>query len=151
MSRKQSAKWRLLHMGLDVELADPSPSLQEAVLRYKAWRARLHSVPLDDSTFVKSLYVQALQLGKAAADLADRAAATQFARHLQEGPAKGLKHQHRLSRCAVGWIPATVAPVEQGDHSHDLEEYSGSRRCRQRPDLSQDAPVNATDGGVGAS
>ena len=79
-------------------------------------------VPLEGVGFLKDLYVQALQLGRAASDLADRSAAIRFAKFLQEGLGSGLKQQHSLSRCAVVWIPAAISSVEPDEHSHDLEE-----------------------------
>ena len=120
--RRRSAEWRLLYLNVAVDLADPCPKLQESVLVFKAWRARLHLVPLEGTGFLKVLYVQALQLGRAVADLADRWASNRFAKFLQEGPGKGIKHQHRLCRCAVGWIPAAVAELEPDEHLHDLDE-----------------------------
>ena len=34
---------------------------------------------------------------------------------LHDGPCKGLGRQHRLSRCATGWIPAKLAPAASVD------------------------------------
>ena len=38
---------------------------------------------------------------------------------LTEGPACGLRRQHKVSRTADGWIPAKVAPAEQPDVALD--------------------------------
>ena len=71
-----------MYLSIGVDLADPCPKLQQAVLEFKAWRARLHLVPLEGAVVLKDLYVQALQLGRSAADLADRSAASRFAKFL---------------------------------------------------------------------
>ena len=44
---------------------------------------------------------------------------------VSEGPAKGLRRQHRMSRVANGWIPSGVTDQEQtyeGEHEHFLGE-----------------------------
>ena len=100
-SRRQSAKWPLLYLDVAVDLDDPCDELRQAVLSFKAWRGRLHLLPLDDAVVVKQLYVQALDLARQAADQASRAAARAFAKWLQDGPSSGLKRQHQMSRTAV--------------------------------------------------
>ena len=122
LPRKRSARWRLLHLAMPVDLLDPCPKMQQTVVDFKAWRARLHLAPLEGTHLIKSLYVQSLQFPRATSELADRAASVRFAQHLQDGPAKGLKHQHRLSRCAVGWIPAAVAETEPGEFDMELDD-----------------------------
>ena len=47
---------------------------------------------------------------------------------MQEGPARGLGRQHRMSRCATGWIASKLAPllIEEGEVD-DLEGITDDR------------------------
>lgn len=82
---RQSAKWRLLYLDIDVEIKDPCEDLRQSVLVFKVWRGRLHVVPLNDSAVLKQPYAQALVPIRLAADQASRVVAKAFAKWLQEG------------------------------------------------------------------
>ena len=68
----------------------------------------------------------------------DRASArTRWLVWIQEGPGQGLGRQHKMSRCATGWIAAKTAAVVleeselddvEGIGEHDVEE--GTQRLR---------------------
>ena len=145
LSRRQSAKWRLLYVDPGGVSRDP-PShkeLQQAVLTFRAWRDRLHWLPLDDAAILKQLYVQALGFAKATAEQASRLAARAFAQWLQDGPAAGLKRQHQMSRTAVGWIPAAIGEVEADEHGFEAgDEDSPEVAAAARQVRSLQAPLS---------
>ena len=106
-------------------LATPWDSLGGSVeaRELREWVARLTAAILRDRVAVASLRAAARSTAEQHAAADQRRATASWLSWLQEGPSAGLARQHRMSRVASGWIPASVAPVPAETES---EEDTGS-------------------------
>ena len=75
----------------------------------EAWLGLLTDELLQSSSWVRSMCCVADEAVQRAEAEAARAARLAWSSWLADGPAKGLRRQHRMSRTAIGWVPAHVA------------------------------------------
>ena len=96
-------------MHYDHRLQVDDPHMQVEAAEFTAWRQRLSQTTLASPTWVKAF----INIASDAASRADRKAtalsAERFSVWVKEGPGRGLKRQHLISRTATGWIPDKVA------------------------------------------
>jgi len=96
--------WRLLRYQHDLNVQDPF--LVADAGRFIAWQKLLTHSTLSCKPMVEAFLQVAVQSAGNDDGRAAAIAAKRFADWLQEGPAKGLKRQHLLSRTAAGWTPS---------------------------------------------
>ena len=103
--RRRTAIWWLLYLNALGVVLDAA--LLKEVELFNGWR-RLSRALVAERVSCKSLYADALAQAKRLVEEAAAGSAKAFAVWLQEGPAKGLKRQHQLSRTATGGFPPRV-------------------------------------------
>ncbi len=90
------------------------------------WCCRLQQVDVADPVLAAIFQVAASNNANAMEVRPRAAVATRWQSWLEEGPARGLKRQHRLSRCAVGWFP-DVSGESESIHIDDRDELSATQ------------------------
>jgi hypothetical protein len=99
--------------------------------RFIAWIAAVTRPRLFDRAAVAALRTFARA---AAEEGVRRDAAASYAAWrswLQEGPGRGLRRQHRLSRIATGWAASPVAPSGSPFAAEDSDTSEARRACRR--------------------
>ena len=110
-ARRQAALWRLLYS--DVGLwGIRDERLAEGVRICHAWRDRLSREWLLVSHWAKAVYKEACLRVQVEARAAADARAKDFNKWLKDGPGRGLKRQHQMSRVASGWVAAKAEAVD---------------------------------------
>lgn len=81
---------------------------------------------LNSEFWTKAFQKVTLKMAEQAESKAGRFTSEAFSSWLQDGPAKGLRRQHLLSRTAVGWAPTTVEAGAEGsiEHRDELDGLS---------------------------
>ena len=118
----QSAVWRLLHY--DHRLVIDDPALKEDAAAFSRWRTCLTWATLQQKVWVHTCLDVAVKEAKHVEAKAARLATARFEAWVNDGPAKGHKRQHLLSRAASGWIPSKVGSQPVAELS-ELDELDG--------------------------
>ena len=77
----------------------------------QVWAGSVSAAQLTEKCVVIAIMRAACDVARKAHMYDDSTARNSWMSWLQEGPAGGLGRQHRMSRCATGWIPAKLGPV----------------------------------------
>ena len=116
-SARRRALWKLLHYEHQLEVSDPA--LGDAKVEFQRWHEELKFEHFRDKNAAAEL--AAFAEGTAARE--EAAASTRSVlnhrRWLQEGAAKGLGRQHKMSRTATGWIPSRIGRDTEVDEEND--------------------------------
>ena len=99
------AMWRVLHAEMP-RLEGPYATT------FESWRSLITPRALASPPAVSFLHATAVAAAAAAEQSSLRHRRAAWSSWLHEGPSKGLGRQHRLSRCALGWIPSAAAAAE---------------------------------------
>ena len=100
------------------------PELQEDKHKFLAWQAGLSDWMLIHNATLAAIMEHAGKMAdRMGVDAAARAQA-KFAKWVQEGPAKGLGRQHKLSRIANGWVPNQTAPEYEEEEAGTAGDYT---------------------------
>ena len=97
--------------------------------RFDGWRKALSYECLHSKVWVELLRTAALQQAEVEEAEAGRAAFARWLSWISEGPAGGLRRQHRFTRLAMGWTETKVASTEDetiGEHD-DLDGLSAEQ------------------------
>jgi hypothetical protein len=86
---------------------------------FKRWIDAVRLCDFQDKVKVHLLCRSAKAIAAVAHQHDDQAARVAWTSWLQEGPAKGLGRQHKMSRVAHGWIPSKVGDASQSDSCDD--------------------------------
>ena len=81
--------------------------------QFEAWLGLLTAQMLKSKIWVESLSQVASSAAERAETAAARAARLTWTSWLVDGPARGLRRQHRMSRTAIGWIADRVSAPEE--------------------------------------
>ncbi len=100
-----SARRRILHY-------DHGLPCDAASAQVGTWLGLIDETMLQNDSWVASLGSTAQLAAEAAEAEAARSARLAWVSWLHDGPARGLRRQHRMSRTALGWVPAQVAIPE---------------------------------------
>ncbi len=101
-----AARWRILHY--DHRLPPDSDAG-----KLEAWLGLLHDRMLQCAAWVRSLGMAAAQAADQAEAAAAHASRVAWTSWLTDGPAQGLRQQHRMSRTSVGWISTHIDVPEE--------------------------------------
>ena len=81
---------------------------------------------MQQKVWITTFLEVAIKEAKLAEAKAARLAASRFEAWVKDGPGKGSKRQHLLSRAATGWIPSKVGsqPVAELSELDDLDSIN---------------------------
>ena len=82
----------------------------------RTWLLQLRQADGDDLLLIRMLHDSALVHAQAAERAQGIATAKRWREWVVDGPAQGLRNQHRYLRTAVGWAPARVGHVSTPQH-----------------------------------
>ena len=127
--------WRLRNYTHDLHTDDPA--LAGEAEAFLSWRGLVTTGALSSKVAMESLHAMAERKADAMEAAASKRAFKRHAAWLQEGPAKGLGRQHKLSRTATGWIPnKSVTELPNGEEddvdgltAEDQAVITRYRRC----------------------
>ena len=137
---------------------DPSyatPEQLKGMNSFAAWRAQLCECKTFSDAWVRLFLTMAGKQAEKEEEAARIAATIKFAAWLREGPAQGLRRQHRYSRNADGWCETQMAEGEENDITErdDLDGISeqqlaavkgtGQSACRTPAEAQQEANICA--------
>ena len=143
-------------MHYDHELPPTPTSAQSAdIALFIEWRKFLNDVLLDLVGWMTAFRDVAFQHAKVIEQLTVRQSCGDWASWLRERPARGLGRQHRMSRCAIGWISTQIeTPADNvltdldGTNGRSPEELdlmtTAANACRPRltPSSSRNSEAN---------
>ena len=72
---------------------------------FESWRGMITESMLYDLRWVDILHSIATKNAEREERAAQHASLLKWVKWIHEGPAAGLRHQHKYSRCATGWVP----------------------------------------------
>ena len=118
------------------------PQSSEAA-SFETWLSLLHHDMLLCQSWVDSLHETAKVAAAQAEAESVKVARMAWRSWLTEGPAKGLRRQHRMSRTSVGWMPAPVAVPDEVSLSEAdlLDELDECQLVALRRTVSEAQPM----------
>ena len=124
-TKAEAARWKLLfykHPQPNVSYA--TPEQLKSMQLFTAWRATITEANTFSVAWLKVFKAMAEKQAEREEEAARVAATVKFADWLQEGPAKGLRRQHRFSRTADGWCESMMADGD-GSSTNDRDDLDG--------------------------
>ena len=108
----------------------PLRATEEQLKGFKAfglWRSGVQERSLHYMSWVKAFREVALHTAESEERAAQRASLAKWRKWINEGPAGGLKRQHRFTRTAVGWMPTarSSGKVCQLDGEDEVDMIEG--------------------------
>ena len=107
--------------------ASSTPEIRAGVEAFLAWRAVLDETWLCLPGWAEHLRGNAEANAVAQESAAQRAAMCKWTQWIHDGPADGLRRQHRFSRGVDGWIPSNVSSgnIVATDANDELDDLNG--------------------------
>ena len=124
-AKAEAARWKVLFY----KHPQPNPAFAtmeqlKSMERFTAWRANVTEANTFSATWLSIFKAMAVKQAEKEEEAARVAATIKFADWLQEGPAKGLRRQHRFSRTADGWCESMLTDAD-GSYTNDRDDLDG--------------------------
>ena len=120
-----TARWKLLFYEHPLpDLGYATPEQIWSMELFNAWRSNVTEENTFTPAWVKTFKAIAEKQADKEEEAARIAATVKFAAWLQEGPANGLRRQHRFSRTADGWCE-TMLVGEDGSEVNERDDLDG--------------------------
>ena len=113
---------KLLHYEHELDVKDPN--LFQEKVSFIAWNSLITREMLCNKEIVGMLLEVAIKMADASDTDAAKRSFKKFQAWLHEGAGSGMRNQHRLTRCATGWIPTKVAEETQTNFS-EMDDVEG--------------------------
>ena len=124
--RADGLRWRILHYDHDMPPLNLLPEhLQHAIMVFDLWRGQLRWSGLHYLPAMKVMAEAAGRKAKTEEDAACKQAFHEFLSWLKEGPAYGLRRQHRFTRINSGWQAMKQCGAEGEDHLAQRDDLDG--------------------------
>ena len=107
-----------------------TPQQLESFAKFKVWQDTISDGLLANDSWVFALRNMAAANAEREEKLAQQISMAKWVSWIREGPAHGLRRQHRFTRNVVGWVPTekSTGAVTDVDARDEIDELQGLSR-----------------------